>query len=243
MRKISLSEGDFDPAATARGQVSYFHIMKWSIFFILLNITLAQAQDTWKDVYSESAWEERDRWQKSDELVRHLGLIPGSRVADVGCHEGYMTVKLSIAVGQKGNVYAVDVEQQKLDRLKKVLDNRNIRNVVPLKGDYDNPHLPESTLDAAIILDTYHEMTQHDEILLHIKTALKPGGRLVLCEAIADSRRESTRQDQERKHELGIQYAIDDLKKAGFTIIRQQDPYIDRTKEKGDKMWLLVVKK
>ncbi len=217
--------------------------MKWSIFFILLNATLAHAQDIWKDVYSETTWEDRDRWQKSEELIRQLGLAPGSRVADVGCHEGYMTVKLSVAVGQAGKVYAIDVEQQKLDRLKKVLDKRNISNVVPLKGEYDNPHLPENTLDAAIILDTYHEMTQHDEMLQHIKKALKPGGRLVLCEAIADSRRESARQDQERKHELGIQYAIQDLKKAGFTIVRQQDPYLDRTKEKGDKMWLLVLKK
>lgn len=135
------------------------------------------------------------------------------------------------------------MELQKLDRLKKVLDKINISNVVPLKGEFDNPHLSENTPDAAIILDTYHEMTQHDEMLRHIKKALKPGRRLILCEAIADSRKESTRQDQARKHELGIQYAIEDLKKAGFTIILQKDPYLDRTKEKGDKMWLLVVKK
>jgi tRNA A58 N-methylase Trm61 len=41
-------------------------------------------------------------------------------------------------------------------------------------------------LDAVIILDTYHEMDDHDQILQHIKASLKSGGRLVLCEAIAD---------------------------------------------------------
>jgi hypothetical protein len=66
---------------------------------------------------------------------------------------------------------------------------------------------------------------------------------LVICEAIADSRRESPREDQERKHELGIKYAVEDLEKAGFAIVRRQDPLVDRTKEKGDKMWIIVAKK
>ncbi|MCE7862319.1 MAG: methyltransferase domain-containing protein [Bacteroidetes bacterium CHB5] len=197
------------------------------------------AQDTWKDVYKESAWAERDSWQKANELIQQLNLKTNSHVADVGCHEGYMTVKLAAFV-KTGKVYAVDVEQPKLDKLKTNLSNRKLENVIAIKGDYDNPKLPVNTLDAVIIVDTYHEMDEHDKILKHIKTALKPGGRLVLCEAIADARRESTRQEQERKHELSINFALADLKAAGFTIIKQQDPFADRTKEKGDKMWLIV---
>jgi SAM-dependent methyltransferase len=112
--------------------------------------------------------------------------------------------------------------------------------VTLIKGDYDNPKLPINSLDAVIILDTYHEMDDHDKILLHIKAALKPGGRLVLCEPIADERRKLNRDDQERKHELGMSFALEDLQKAGFTILKQQDPFVDRSKEKGDKMWLIV---
>ena len=209
---------------------------------ILTNTTVG-AQDTWKDVYSESAWSARDRWQKADELVRSLKLSTGSQVADVGCHEGYMTVKLSNIVGVSGKVYAVDVEQQKLDRLKKILETRAINNVIPTKGEFDNPLLPNNLLDGVLILDTYHEMDQHDQMLLHIREALKAGGRLVICEAIAESRRKSPREDQERKHELGMKYALEDLEKAGFTIVRRQDPFVDRTKEKGDKMWIIVAKK
>ena len=178
-----------------------------------------------------------------DELVRSLKLSTGSQVADVGCHEGYMTVKLSNIVGVSGKVYAVDVEQQKLDRLKKILETRGINNVIPTKGEFDNPLLPKNLLDGVLILDTYHEMDQHDQMLLHIREALKAGGRLVICEAIAESRRKSPREDQERKHELGMKYALEDLEKAGFTIVRRQDPFVDRTKEKGDKMWIIVAKK
>jgi len=209
------------------------------IFSFFFSITLA-AQDTWKDVYKESAWADRDQWQKAEELIRQLNLKPESKVADVGCHQGYMTVKLA-AVAAK--VYAVDVEQPKLDKLKEILSARNLTNVELVKGDYDNPKLPINTLDAVIILDTYHEMDGHDKILQHIKSALKPGGRLVLCEAIADSRRAVTREEQERKHELSINFALADLQAAGFTIVKQQDPFVDRTAEKGDKMWLIVAEK
>lgn len=209
-----------------------------SLFF---SISLT-AQDTWKDIYKESAWAERDRWQNADELIRQLNLKPESNVADVGCHQGYMTLKLA-AVVKAGKVFAVDVEQPKLDKLTEILSQRSVQNVTTIKGDYDNPKLPVNSLDAVIILDTYHEMDQHDKILQHIKAALKPGGRLVLCEAIAESRRKESRSVQEGKHELGMNFVLDDLRKAGFTILKQQDPFVDRTSEKGDKMWLIVAVK
>lgn len=216
--------------------------VKVLLLTFLLPLTLAHAQDSWKDVYRESAWEDRDRWQKAEDIIKQLLLTDGSRVADIGSHEGYLAVKLAKVVGLKGLVYAVDIEQSKLDQLATNLESRNITNVIPVKGEHDNPKLL-GNLDAVVILDTYHEMTYHDEILRHVKTALKPGGRLVLCEAIAAARRKSARPDQEKKHELGMQYALDDLKKAGFTILRQVDPFVDRSKEKGDKMWLIVAKK
>ncbi len=212
-------------------------------FLLLLICQTISAQDSWKNVYSESAWTERDQWQKADELIRYLAIKPGSQVADVGCHEGYMTVKLASAVGAQGKVYAVDVEQQKLDRLETILVKRSLRQVTAIKGDYNNPKLPLNSLDGVIILDAYHEMDSHDEILQHVKAALKPGGRLILCEAVAESRRNSTREEQERRHELGMNFALEDLRKAGFTIVLKKDPFVDRSKEKGDMMWLIVARK
>lgn len=218
--------------------------MEKSFSILLLFVSFyAFGQDPWKNVYTETAWVERDKWQKADELISQLNLKSGSRVADVGCHEGYLTIKLSGVVGARGKVYAVDVEQSKLDKLQTILDKRSITNVEPIKGNYDNPKLPLNALDGVIILDTYHEMDDHDKILQHIKASLKPGGRLVLCEPIADERKKLTRVEQERKHELGINYALEDLQKAGFQIIKKQDLFVDRSKEKGDNMWLIVAVK
>jgi ubiquinone/menaquinone biosynthesis C-methylase UbiE len=214
------------------------------IFIILLLFSVnASAQDAYKNIYSAHAWKERDTWQKPQELIKLLKISPGSQAADIGCHEGYMTLKLAKVVGPNGKVFAVDVEESKIKKVESVAADSKIKNITVIKGDYDNPKLPTNSLDAVIILDTYHEMDDHDEILKHIFNALKPGGRLLLCEPIAEERRSLSRSEQERKHELAMAFALEDLKKAGFRISFQKDPYIDRTKEKGDKMWVVLAEK
>jgi SAM-dependent methyltransferase len=199
--------------------------------------------DPWKDIYSESAWKERDTWQKPAELIRRLKLTPGSNVADIGCHQGYLSFRLAPVVGPGGKVYAVDVDQSKLDKVKAYAEKNSIKNVITVKGDYDDPHLPAGILAGVIILDTYHEMDDHDKILQHVKVALKPGGRLVICEPVAESRREAARDTQEGKHELAMNFAVEDLKRAGFVVVEQTDRFIDREKVKGDKMWVIVAEK
>lgn len=225
-----------------------FRRLKFGRYTLLLAIGLLGAnqlhgQDQWKNVYRESAWKERDAWQRAPELMKEMGARRGSVVADIGCHEGYMTVKLADVVASSGRVYAVDVDAPKLELLKQHLATRNITNVTTIKGDYDDPKLPTGQLDGVIILDTYHEMEDHDKILAHVHHALKKNGRLVICEPIEASRRSLSRSEQEARHEIALKFVEEDLIKAGFTIVRKEDPFADRTKVKGDIMWLLVAEK
>jgi len=213
-----------------------------TLVLVMASAGFANSQDQWENVYRESAWKERDKWQQAEEIIRKLGVGKGSTVADIGCHEGYMTLKLSKAVQDEGKVYAVDVDQSKLTLLSEHLKVRKINNVTVIKGDYDNPKLPANAVDAVIILDTYHEMDDHEKILQHVLIALKKGGRLVLCEPLEAKRKGLPRKEQEAKHELGINYALEDLKNAGFEIAYQQDPFVDRI-VKGDQMWLIVATK
>ena len=130
-----------------------------------------------------------------------------------------------------------------MEKVKARAVENKITQIEVVKGDDDDPKLPDHTLDAVLILDTYHEMDAHEEILQHIKNSLKPGGRLVICEPIAETRRKLSREEQEKKHELSMEHALRDLGHAGFKVRYQKDPFIDRTKEKGDKMWVVVAVK
>jgi precorrin-6B methylase 2 len=217
--------------------------MKYYSFLLLYLIaTKIIAQDPWKDIYREGAWEQRDTWQRAADIIGMLKLTNTSKVADVGSHEGYFTIKLARAV-KSGKVYAVDISKSKVEKLQEHLEKRDIRNVEVILGKENDPGLPENTLDAVLIVDTYHEMDQHTSVLQHIRTALRPGGRLLICEPISDDRKTLSRDEQEKKHELGIDFAISDLRAAGFRIVFQKESFIDRVKEKGDKMWVIVCEK
>ena len=213
------------------------------VIIFCLSFGICKGQDPWKNIYSQQAWEERDKWQKPDTLIRLLDVENGSAVADVGCHEGYMTFKLARHVGENGLVYAVDIDEGKLARLSERAEAYKLPQIQVIKGSENDPTLPQSSLDAVLILDTYHEIDAHEEVLQHIKASLKKGGRLVICEPIAEERRSLSRSEQERKHELALEFALADLKKAGFKIIFQKDNFIDRTRQKGDKMWVIVAGK
>ena len=218
--------------------------MRFLTLILLLYVSgVSVAQDPWKNIYSQHAWAARDKWQKPDEIIHLLNIVRGDKVADIGCHEGYMTFKLAKTVGSDGMVYAVDVQVSQINKVKKRADEYELHQIKIIKGEDDNPNLPRDILDAAIILDTYHEIIHYDNVLQHLKTALKKGGRLVICDPIADERRKLTRAQQKSKHELSMEFVLADLRKAGFKILLQKDPFIDRTKEKGDKMWVIVAVK
>lgn len=193
-----------------------------------------------QNIYSSEHWKSRDKWQNVPAIFEAMGIQKGDAVADIGCHEGYMTFKFAKQVGTSGKVYAVDVNRSRISTLKSMLKEQQINHVETIVGDYDNPKLPANSLDYVFIMDTYHEMDDYMDILGHIKKALKPGGKIVIMEPIAKERRGWSRSKQEAKHEIDMKYVIDDLKKAGYKILRQEDPFIDRTKKKKDVLWLLI---
>ncbi len=182
----------------------------------------------------------RDEWQKVDEIFKAMGVRPGAVVADVGAGDGYFTVRLARAVGADGRVYAVDVSARTLERLRQRLAGEEIANVEVVEGAADDPKLPAGALDAALIVNAYHEMTEHRAMLAKIRAALKPDGRLVILEPIAKLRRDAARPDQVRSHEIGIEHVQQEARDAGFSVVLAQDPFTSR-QHAGDEEWLLVL--
>jgi len=72
---------------------------------------------------------DRERWQQPDLVVRKLALHPGSRVADLGAGDGYFTLRLAVATGPAGRVYAIDIAQKRLDAIAAAAHERSIGNI------------------------------------------------------------------------------------------------------------------
>ena len=160
----------------------------------------------------------REQWQRVDDIFRELGVGAGTHVADIGAASGFFTMRLAKAVGPSGRVYAVDVNPVSLRELKTALGGE-AANVELIRGDENDPRLPADRLDAALVVNAYHEFAEHQAMLARILAALKPGGRLALVEPAPTRAIDTTRAAQEKRHTIAIAFAEADLREAGFEIV------------------------
>ena len=187
----------------------------------------------------------RERWQKVDEVFQAMDARPGAVVADLGAGDGFFTSRLAKAVGADGKVYAIDIGASALKRLRTRVETEQLKQVEVIEGTVDDPKLPAGALDAILIVNAYHEMKAFKELLPRLRTALKPDGRLVIVEPIAASRRDKSRDEQTRNHEIAIDFVRQDTREAGFVQVSMQDPFTTREHAHGntqDEMWMLVLR-
>ena len=128
--------------------------------------------------------EDRNDWQQPDRVMSDLGMKPGTRVADIGCGEGYFTLRLARAVGPQGLVFAVDINARALAALKKQADQQLLTNVTVVVSESTDTRLPVESVDVLLISDVLHEVPEIQRLPLvqSAVRALRPGGFLYLID-------------------------------------------------------------
>ena len=136
-----------------------------------------------------AAWlerEEREREERTDLLMTALALAPGMVVADIGAGTGYLSRRMARGVAPGGKVLAVDVQPEMVALLKDLARSSGQANIEPLLGTETDVRLPAASVDLAIMVDVYHELSRPYEVLASVVRALKPGGRVVFVEYRAE---------------------------------------------------------
>ncbi len=211
--------------------------MRVNFFFFLFFSSLTFAQ------YTSDDWNSRDKWMNIEALFEMANVTPGYAVADVGSHEGYLTMHLAKRVGAQGKVYAVDINDYRLEKLEKHAKKRKFKNITTVLGDYDNPKLPENKVDIVFVIDTYHEMSSYKEMLQHFYNSLKPNGKIVVLEKIKKHKIGKSRAEQVSAHTLSSNYVKDELQEAGFTVSHEASNFGYWERDKTKQMWILVASK
>jgi ubiquinone/menaquinone biosynthesis C-methylase UbiE len=182
----------------------------------------------------------RDSWQRVPDVIAALAIGEGSRVADVGAGSGYFTEYLAREVGAGGRVFAVDISERSLSQLRRLAEDMGLNNIEVVRGELDDPRLPERSLDAVLVVDAYHEMTEHEAMLSGMYSALKPGGRLVIVDYVP-SDPSGSRDRQTARHQLSIDIVETELRQAGFEILERDEQF---TRSGGNRgQWLLVARR
>jgi SAM-dependent methyltransferase len=125
---------------------------------------------------------EREKEEHTSKLLPPLKIKPGDHVVDLGAGSGYYTFRLADIVGAKGKVYAVDIQPEMLEIIKKRMTKRGNKNIELIKNTETELKLPAGSADLILMVDVYHELSYPYEMTVEMVKALKPGGRMVFVE-------------------------------------------------------------
>ncbi|MCW1915331.1 class I SAM-dependent methyltransferase [Luteolibacter sp. GHJ8] len=162
---------------------------------------------------------EREQEEAPSKAIAAIDLKPGDVIADIGAGSGYYSFRISPKIPQ-GKVVAVDIQPEMLNFLKEKSAELGISNVQPHLGKIDDLMLPEASLDAALMVDAYHEFSHPREMLASLHKALKPGGRIFLLEF----RGEDPRVPIKPLHKMTEAQARLELESAGFEFVSNLRP-------------------
>ena len=128
---------------------------------------------------------DRDQWQRPDQIMDALHIADSDVVAEIGAGGGWFTIRLARRVGQNGLVFAEDIQSPVFEALRRRVQNEGLLNVQTVLGTASDPELPPGRLDAALIVDVYHEVEAPIPLLENIARALKPQGCLGIVDFAA----------------------------------------------------------
>jgi ubiquinone/menaquinone biosynthesis C-methylase UbiE len=156
----------------------------------------------------------RDAYQKPDDVLRALALRAGEAVADIGSGSGYFAVRLAAAVGATGRVYAVDVDPDMVRHLNRRLRDAGVDNVRSVLAAFDDPLLPDRSVDRFFICDTWHHIDDQAKYLALMKRMLRPGGEVVMI----DFKKEPTPMGPPLAMRISREALVAQMQAAGFRL-------------------------
>src|SRR5579864_3775401 len=100
----------------------------------------------------------RDERLQSNRVMDILSIHTGKSVAEIGAGSGWFTVRAAKRVGAGGAVYAVDINPEAVRYISDRAGKEKLGNVKAILSKPDDPLLPRDSVDAVLLLKTYHEV-------------------------------------------------------------------------------------
>lgn len=119
---------------------------------------------------------------EAERLWEVLALKPGVRVGDVGAGVGNMSVRVAERAGQSGRVYAAEIDERRLRKLRVRKQRQDLVNIEVVEAAADDCRLPGGVCDAIFLRGAYHHLTHPAAMNASLMRALRPGGALAVID-------------------------------------------------------------
>ena len=155
--------------------------------------------------------EERFNLLRPDLLLQEIGVKPGTKLADVGCGNGFFSIPAAELVGSGGLVYAIDVSEEMLNKL----CERNLpENIQILLSKESSFPLEDETVDVVILSAVFHEVENRFVFLQEVRRVLKDSGLLWILEWIPKKEENGP----PKNHRISQEELQEDLNNSDFKI-------------------------
>jgi SAM-dependent methyltransferase len=168
----------------------------------------------------------RDQKLHINQVMDILAITPGKSVADIGAGSGWFTVRAARRVGNAGEIYAVDINPAAIQHIDERVRQEQLSNVKTILGKAGDPELPPNSVDAVLLLKTYHEVAEPVALMRNLRAALRPGARVGIID------RDGNGED----HGVHKKIVLREADEAGYRLLEEHDNLV-----KDDKMDYFLV--
>jgi ubiquinone/menaquinone biosynthesis C-methylase UbiE len=124
----------------------------------------------------------RDKIEQPEKVMEVTGVKPGMVIGEVGAGHGYFTFWLAKGVGERGKVYANDIDSSALAAIERRRAAENVTNIETVLGTVEDPRFPAGSLDMVFMVNAFHDLERPVELLANLLPALKPGATVVIMD-------------------------------------------------------------
>ena len=124
--------------------------------------------------------------QKPETIADRMDLNPGLVVVEIGPGKGSYTKAVAERILPNGVVYAIDIQESVINRLKEKCEREKIKNIIPKLDDAHNSSFKSETVDRILAVASLPEISEPTKVLCECHRILKPQGLISLCELVID---------------------------------------------------------
>jgi cyclopropane fatty-acyl-phospholipid synthase-like methyltransferase len=155
----------------------------------------------------------RDQRLQINRVMDMLGIEPGKNVADIGAGSGWFTVRAARRVTDSGTVYAVDINPEAIHYIDQRAKKEGLHNIKTILNKPDDPQVPALSIDAVLLLKTYHEIAHPVVLLRNLRSSLKPGAKIGIID----------RNGNGENHGVSKDVIVREAAQAGYELRDTQD--------------------